>query len=161
MTIERHEVRNHRSWIAVVAVVAGLYPVFDEEQAAKPLTLWLPYGSGSSAECAQGAMSSGTHRGLHAWDFMLAEGEPVVAAAPGRVIRVTDDRRATGSNNFDLANHIFVDVGDGRFVRSSPELCVKVRGSSSMLLLGCLGDLLRFEKREIQVATFAPDRSSP
>ena len=46
-------------------------------------------------------------------------------------------------------------------LRSSPELCVKVRGSSSMLLLGCLGDLLRFEKREIQVATFAPDRSSP
>ena len=36
-----------------------------------------------------------------------------------------------------------------------------LRGSSSMLLLGCLGDLLRFEKREIQVATFAPDRSSP
>ena len=30
-----------------------------------------------------------------------------------------------------------------------------------MLLLGCLGDLLRFEKREIQVATFAPGRSSP
>ena len=47
------------------------------------------------------------------------------------------------------------------FEGSSPELCVKVRGSSSMLLLGCLGDLLRFEKREIQVATFAPDRSSP
>ena len=46
-------------------------------------------------------------------------------------------------------------------IGSSPELCVKVRGSSSMLLLGCLGDLLRFEKREIQVATFAPDRSSP
>ena len=49
----------------------------------------------------------------------------------------------------------------GREKGSSPELCVKVRGSSSMLLLGCLGDLLRFEKREIQVATFAPDRSSP
>ena len=49
----------------------------------------------------------------------------------------------------------------GELRRSSPELCVKVRGSSSMLLLGCLGDLLRFEKREIQVATFAPDRSSP
>ena len=48
-----------------------------------------------------------------------------------------------------------------QIARSSPELCVKVRGSSSMLLLGCLGDLLRFEKREIQVATFAPDRSSP
>ena len=45
--------------------------------------------------------------------------------------------------------------------RSSPELCVKVRGSSSMLGLGCVGDLLRFEKREIEVAAFAPDRSSP
>ncbi len=61
-------------------------------------------------------MSTGSHRGLHAWDFMSAEGEPVVAAAPGRVIRVTDNRRTTGSNDFDLANHIFVDVGDGRFV---------------------------------------------
>ncbi len=116
MKIERHEGRNHQSWIAVVAVVAGLHPVFLEGQAEKPLTLWLPYASGSSAACAQGAMSSGTHRGLHAWDFMLAEGEPVVAAAPGRVIRVTDNRGTTGSNNFDLANHIFVDVGDGRFV---------------------------------------------
>ena len=103
-------------WIAVVAAVAGLNPALLEGQAGEPLTLWLPYGSGSSAECAQGAMSSGTHQGLHAWDFMLMEGEPVVAAAPGRVIRVTDDRRGTGSNNFDLANHIFVDVGDGRFV---------------------------------------------
>ena len=44
---------------------------------------------------------------------------------------------------------------------SSPELCVKERGSSSMLRLGCVGDLLRFEKREIEVAAFAPDRSSP
>ena len=48
-----------------------------------------------------------------------------------------------------------------KIFRSSPELCVKVRGSSSMLRLGCLGDLLRFEKREIEVAAFAPDRSSP
>lgn len=104
------------SWPAVVALVAGLHPALLEGQVGQPLTLWLPYGSGSSAECAQGAMSSGTHRGLYAWDFMLAEGEPIVAAAPGRVIRVTDDRRATGSNNFDLANHIFVDVGDGHFV---------------------------------------------
>ena len=54
------------------------------------------------------------------------------------------------------SHHVLAAVGG-----SSPELCVKVRGSSSMLLLGCLGDLLRFEKREIQVATFAPDRSSP
>ena len=31
-------------------------------------------------------------------------------------------------------------------LRSSPELCVKVRGSSSMLRLGCLGDLLGLEE---------------
>ena len=55
----------------------------------------------------------------------------------------------------------FLGEGHRKVRGSSPELCVKVRGSSSMLLLGCLGDLLRFEKREIQVATFAPDRSSP
>ena len=30
--------------------------------------------------------------------------------------------------------------------RSSPELCVKVRGSSSMLRLGCFGDLLGLEE---------------
>ena len=42
--------------------------------------------------------------------------------------------------------------GEGRFlfvthrVGSSPELCVKVRGSSSMLRLGCLGDLLGLEE---------------
>jgi hypothetical protein len=116
MNIERHEGRNHRSWIAVVAIVAGLHPVSLEGQAGKPLTLWLPYASGLSAACGQGALSSGTHRGLHAWDFILAEGEPIVAAAPGRVIHVTNNRRTTGSNDFDLANHIFVDVGDGRFV---------------------------------------------
>ena len=55
-------------------------------------------------------------------------------------------------------SHLYLDFYQ---TGSSPELCVKVRGSSSMLLLGCLGDLLRFEKREIQVATFAPERSSP
>ena len=62
-----------------------------------------------------------------------------------------------------LSLHPNLPIGmvPGWITGSSPELCVKVRGSSSMLLLGCLGDLLRFEKREIQVATFAPDRSSP
>ena len=56
----------------------------------------------------------------------------------------------------DVFDAILLQLG-----RSSPELCVKVRGSSSMLRLGYLGDLLRFEKREIEVAAFAPDRSSP
>ena len=74
------------------------------------------------------------------------------------VLQVTIDTRAL-SGSFGLVGR---GIEVGRFTSgSSPELCVKVRGSSSMLLLGCLGDLLRFEKREIQVATFAPDRSSP
>ena len=60
------------------------------------------------------------------------------------------------------ADGIYVKAGLERDkAGSSPELCVKVRGSSSMLRLGCVGDLLRFEKREIEVAAFAPDRSSP
>ena len=105
-------------------------------------------------------------------DFLTREGEPVFrerracmeAMAPlSRTLRerfgdaielqVVDPRNAF---------LIFLLLRDfWAFRGSSPELCVKVRGSSSMLLLGCLGDLLRFEKREIQVATFAPDRSSP
>ncbi len=62
----------------------------------------------------------------------------------------------------DLVETIIHEMGHVLgFGGSSPELCVKVRGSSSMLRLGCLGDLLGFEKREIEVAAFAPDRSSP
>ena len=137
MNIERHEGWDHHSWIAVVGIVAGLHPVFLEGQAGKPLTLWLPYASGSSAACGQGALSNGTHRGLHAWDFILAEGEPVVAAARGRVIHVTNNRRATGSNDFDLANHIFVDVGDGRFVTYTHHKAVP-RGLLAVGMVECI-----------------------
>ena len=66
-----------------------------------------------------------------------------------------------GTNPVDLDDREEVLRRLANPYRSSPELCVKVRGSSSMLRLGCLGDLLRFEKREIEVAAFAPDRSSP
>ena len=70
-------------------------------------------------------------------------------------------RREYGGMKTSQAKRLKELEKENQRLRSSPELCVKVRGSSSMLLLGCLGDLLRFEKREIQVATFAPDRSSP
>ena len=70
-------------------------------------------------------------------------------------------RKMAGKLEEDIAFRMLAAGNFPQHRRSSPELCVKVRGSSSMLLLGCLGDLLRFEKREIQVATFAPDRSSP
>ena len=64
--------------------------------------------------------------------------------------------RLAAEQGHALAQHklgLMYDNGDGvleddaeavRWYRlgSSPELCVKVRGSSSMLRLGCLGDLL-------------------
>ena len=83
----------------------------------------------------------------HEGYLWVTEGAPA-----GDAREVEGLRRGLGHQVFKLNQD-----GEG----SSPELCVKVRGSSSMLLLGCLGDLLRFEKREIQVATLAPDRSSP
>ena len=86
MNIERHEVRNHRSWIAVVAVVTGLYPVFDEEQAAKPLTLWLPYGSGSSAECTGEHLPHGAVR-------VFPGPAPVDAGRRGHAARSCHDER--------------------------------------------------------------------
>ena len=39
-----------------------------------------------------------------------------------------------------------VTRGRSEVIWSSPELCVKVRGSFSMLRLGCLGDLLGLEE---------------
>lgn len=75
--------------------------------------VWLPYAAGETALCVQGSMSQGTHRGIHAWDFALDEGRPVVAAASGRVVRVIDDRRLTGSNDFNESNAIFIDHGGG------------------------------------------------
>ena len=41
---------------------------------------------------------------------------------------------------------ILVPCASAAQQRSSPELCVKERGSSSMLRLGCLGELLGLEE---------------
>ena len=78
--------------------------------------------------------------------------------------RSTVDSAEGYRNGYGKARRLAMSSGTITLRRprgSSPELCVKVRGSSSMLRLGCVGDLLRFEKREIEVAAFAPDRSSP
>ena len=91
------------------------------------------------------------------------------SAQGGSNEEVAETHPRSGRNGPDLGSRMgarrCADRGDqhtpARSPGSSPELCVKVRGSSSMLRLGCLGDLLRFEKREIEVAAFAPDRSSP
>ena len=46
----------------------------------------------------------------------------------------------------ELAKYVGVKPACAALRGSSPELCVKVRGSSSMLRLGCLGDLLGLEE---------------
>jgi hypothetical protein len=76
---------------------------------------WLPYPAGTQAVCLQGPFGNHTHKGGYAWDFGLPEGTPVVAAAPGRVIWVIDESVRTGYNSFDASNHVFVDLGGGRF----------------------------------------------
>ena len=83
--------------------------------AATQVGFWLPYGADDRAICMQGARSNFTHKDIYAWDFGLGEGRPVVAAAPGRVIRVIDDRAKSGFNSFAEANQIFIDHGDGIF----------------------------------------------
>ena len=109
-------------------------------------------------------------------EFLAVGGATITATAVGgaygvdRMDRTLPDERAQEalSEVEAMTFDVFGTVVDWRTsiirkgqLRSSPELCVKVRGSSSMLRLGCLGDLLGFEKREIEVAAFAPDRSSP
>lgn len=81
--------------------------------AATPVRFWLPYAADHRAICMQGAHGSFTHKDIYAWDFGLAEGSPVVAAAPGRVIRVIDDLAKSGFNSFVESNQIFIDHGDG------------------------------------------------
>lgn len=78
-------------------------------------SVWLPYASGLKASCGQGPQSSGTHQGIFAWDFLLAEGMPIVAAGSGRVFWVIDDQAKTGANSFNDSNHIFIDQGGGLF----------------------------------------------
>jgi murein DD-endopeptidase MepM/ murein hydrolase activator NlpD len=83
--------------------------------AATPDRFWLPYAADHRAICMQGPRSNFTHKDIYAWDFGLAEGSPVVAAAPGRVIRVIDDLAKSGFNSFAESNQIFIDHGDGSY----------------------------------------------
>ena len=58
-------------------------------------------------------------------------------------------RKIRSHDVLEVLADLFVRHGPPEYLRSdrsSPELCVKVRGSSSMLRLGCLGDLLGLEE---------------
>src|SRR5258705_7869789 len=112
----------HRVCLAIAAA-AGLVSCAPKAPAPKavPATvgteqvMWLPYAAGLESRCAQGAFGTFSHGGIYAWDFVLAAGQPVVAAAPGRVIRVIDHRVKSGENVFDDTNQVFIDQGDGIF----------------------------------------------
>ena len=73
----------------------------------------------------------------------------------GDKVDSTVDRSEAVSALSERANRVMTDIRQGErtlsnAVRqldgSSPELCVKERGSSSMLRLGCLGELLGLEE---------------
>ncbi len=111
-------------------------------------------GSGEAGTVAHGDERSGS-------EHLLMEEVVGRANLVGALKRVRQNKGSPGIDGMsveELPEYLRRHWGEIR--RSSPELCVKVRGSSSMLRLGCLGDLLGFEKREIEVAAFAPDRSS-
>ena len=57
-------------------------------------------------------------------------------------------RKIRAHDVLEVLADLFVRHGPPEYLRSDngPELCVKVRGSSSMLRLGCLGDLLGLEE---------------
>jgi hypothetical protein len=87
----------------------------NEMAALPPTKLWLPYKAGVTAKCLQGAWSSGSHRRIYAWDFGLQEEEQILAVTTGRVIFLIDDSTATGFNDFNSSNMIFIDHGAGKF----------------------------------------------
>lgn len=99
--------------LVLTLVLAGWPSHAQQASRPPPQEMWLPYGDGETALCGQGPFSQGTHRGVHAWDFVLDEGKPLVAAAAGRIVRVIDHRSRTDVNDFNESNHIFIDHGDG------------------------------------------------
>ncbi len=76
----------------------------------------LPFTEGQTAEMAQGPHGPWTHQDVYAWDFVLEKGLPVLASKPGKVFWLIDDNFGTGKNSFEDSNHIFVDIGQGRFL---------------------------------------------
>lgn len=76
----------------------------------------LPFPAGRTLKVSQGNDELPTHLGRFAWDFPMAIGEPVLAAAAGRVVDTRDStpRNQTGATEFtEPANFVLIDHGDG------------------------------------------------
>lgn len=89
------------------------------ECAVTQTELYLPFPAGQTRLVLQGNGGGASHTGWdqYAWDFDLAEGAPVVAAAPGTVVEVVDrfERGAWDGTLTHAANLVVVDHGDNLF----------------------------------------------
>jgi murein DD-endopeptidase MepM/ murein hydrolase activator NlpD len=70
----------------------------------------LPWEHGQKHACTQGYFGAVTHQGIHALDFDLAEGTPVLASRDGVVIAVKDDSDEGGMDARFASDGNFVQV---------------------------------------------------
>lgn len=105
--------------IALIDGESQLWEDLISSQEPAPIPLLIPLEEGLNAQVSQANAQGPTHQGTvaYAWDFVVAEGTPVVASAPGVVVWVRDDSSAyaEGGEALEDANWIVVDHGAGLF----------------------------------------------
>lgn len=95
---------------------AELTAAFSPLGAGVPPRFWLPFAAGRTRPIVQGNNDPTSHDGLYAWDFAMPFGEPVLAAAAGRVVATlsTSPRNEPDTTDFLFpANFVRIDHGNG------------------------------------------------
>lgn len=95
---------------------AELSAAFSPLGAGVPARFSLPFAAGRTRLIAQGNNDPISHADLYAWDFAMPFGEPVLAAAAGRVVATlaTSPRNEPDTTNFLFpANFVRIDHGNG------------------------------------------------
>jgi murein DD-endopeptidase MepM/ murein hydrolase activator NlpD len=79
----------------------------------------MPFGGAAPRELSQGTNGKYSHRGTHAFDFLLPVGTPVLAARPGVVARVVDEYERGGARKSlrGKGNEVMVLHADGSLAR--------------------------------------------
>jgi len=104
--------------IVVLLLLASSAPAIGTDAAA--LKIKLPFAKGTTFLCSQGWHGALSHSdGINdfAYDFALPEGTPVLAAASGRVLVVSQESKV-GGNTLDMmpkGNLVWIDHGGGSF----------------------------------------------
>lgn len=77
----------------------------------------LPFTEGKSFKIVQGYNGNNTHQGENALDFNLPAGEPILAARPGKVVRLKEDsnRGCPSKSCAKLGNYVTIMHEDGSF----------------------------------------------